>query len=502
MRARLLLLLLILLPGMPLYAADFRPTLTQLDVIPLHVAPPQVTLKAMATAQSKTEPFQFAVGLAMPLTLADGIWTRVDATTWSWRTRVYSAGAQTLNFEFSRFRMPPGGSLWIYDANGELVQGPYTSAEQTPEGRLWTPVVMGETAVIEARVPAEQRDRLQLELAQVNHGFRGFGKDTTSPVGAKSGSCNVDVVCPEGDAWRNEIRSVARISIGGLFLCSGQLLNNVRQNDDPLFITANHCEIGTSAGLAAASVVFYWNYQTSTCGGTPDGSLSRNQTGSTLVAQDRGSDFTLLRLNAAPNPAYKVFLAGWSAEGAPPQNGAAVHHPSGQEKRISLYSTPTQASPVTICDINTNGAPCPPTNSRDIQSWAVHYSRGTTEPGSSGGGLWDQNHRLAGVLSGGDASCSNPGGTDYYGRFDVGWTANAAASGQLKANLDPDNSGVLILCGKDPGAGACATAASVPISGGGGGGGGGGSLGGPTLAGLGLLAALRRRRTASSRLAA
>src|SRR5207302_790552 len=134
-----------------------------------------------------------------------------------WRMRVSSPGAQSLNFEFARFALPEAAQLWIYDAQGALVQGPYTHANETPEGKLWTPIVLGEQAVIELQVPSSLRDEVQLALATVGHGFRGFGKDASVP--AKSGSCNIDVVCPLGDAWRSEIRSVARIQIGGQFLC-------------------------------------------------------------------------------------------------------------------------------------------------------------------------------------------------------------------------------------------------------------------------------------------
>src|SRR2546430_7736985 len=50
----------------------------------------------------------------------------------------------------------------------------------------------------------------------VYHGFRGW-KDAA--VTGKSGSCNIDVACPEGRPWTDEIRAVERITIGGTVLC-------------------------------------------------------------------------------------------------------------------------------------------------------------------------------------------------------------------------------------------------------------------------------------------
>ena len=59
--------------------------------------------------------------------------------------------------------------------------------------------------------------------------------------GEKRGSCNINVVCPDGDPWRNQIRSVARITMSGMFVCTGQLINNTAQDDTPYFLTAQHC---------------------------------------------------------------------------------------------------------------------------------------------------------------------------------------------------------------------------------------------------------------------
>ena len=61
-----------------------------------------------------------------------------------------------------------------------------------------------------------------------------------------SGSCNVDVVCPAGDAHRPQIRSVAAISTGGSLFCSGSLVNNTGNDRKMFFLTAAHCGITAS----------------------------------------------------------------------------------------------------------------------------------------------------------------------------------------------------------------------------------------------------------------
>ena len=53
----------------------------------------------------------------------------------------------------------------------------------------------------------------------------------------------------------------------------------------------------------------------------------------------------------------------------------------------------------------------------------VHWTQGTTEGGSSGGGLFTRapsgQYRLRATLWGGGASCQNPNDFDYFGRFDL-----------------------------------------------------------------------------------
>lgn len=426
------LLILLALP----FALEAAPVLDAktLPLIPRYELAAGQVLKARRTVDDKRgQPVQFAVGVPTDLRLTEGRWDEMDADTSRWRLRLSSADALSLNLQLADVKLPPSAQLWLYDTAGRVVQGPYTQKNISKHGRLWTAATPGEESVLELHVARNEAGAAKLRVLEVNHGFRPVLPAVTS---GKSGSCNIDVACPEGDAWRDEIRSVARITIGGQFLCTGQLINNVRQDLTPYFITADHCRVGEPA-TPADSVVFYWNYQTSACGGTPDGSLSMNQSGSIFVADDSRADFTLLQLSQAPLPAHSVYYAGWNVSSSSPQSGVSLHHPNGDEKRISVYNAPATATDVVV-----DGVP--------VSAWQVTWNRGVTEQGSSGGGLWDQDHHLVGVLSGGDSSCSNPGGADYYGRLNVAWTANPTADGQLKAHLDPDNSGKTLQAGRDP----------------------------------------------------
>ena len=495
MMGRILLLSGFLVLGQAHAATQPQANLHALNAVPRFALDGAAVAKAVATAeQGKSRPLQFAVTMDLPLTLSDGRWETLDADTSSWRLRVGSAGAQSLGFEFSRFRMPAGGELLIYDAQGQLMQGPYTATSETAEGRLWTAIVPGAEAVIEARVPTAARDALQLELARVGHGFRNFSAAASGvaepraiPGGGTAASCEVNIACPAGNDWGNEARAVATYTVGNQFICTGQLVDDVPGDNTPFFLTANHCEVGQTLTTPASSVVVYWNYQAGSCSGG-DGPINHTQSGAKLVAGDSGADFTLIQLNQTPDPSYNVWYAGWDVTGTPATSGADIHQPGGDVKKISLFSRPTSKVTVQLQD-----------TLRTVQAWDVVWSLGITEDGSSGSGLYNSNHHLIGVLSGGSSSCASPGGDDVFGRLDVAWTAQALASGQLKAHLDPGNTGAQCLAGRNPGDGSASTSCGVVsvVSGGGAsasGGGGGGAWPLSLSLLLAPLAALRRRR--------
>ena len=189
-----------------------------------------------------------------------------------------------MNFEFDQFQLPASARLYIYDAQGALVQGPYTAANQNADGRLWTAVVAGDEAVLELRVDTAERSQVKLQLGTVYHGFQSFSqamaKDSTL-TGQTAAACEVNVACPAGANWPDEIRSAAVYSVAddtsgllgvlgskGEILCTGDLVNDVPQDNTPYFLTAHHCQVGWSSTSPASSMVVYWNYQASSCDGT------------------------------------------------------------------------------------------------------------------------------------------------------------------------------------------------------------------------------------------
>jgi V8-like Glu-specific endopeptidase len=231
-----------------------------------------------------------------------------------------------------------------------------------------------------------------LHINQVTHAYRdllGLMKGL-----GDSGTCNNNVICPEGDPWRDEIAAVAMITVGGSGICTGTLINNCANDGTPYFLTANHCTSGSNVGTWG----FRFNWESPTCTPTTNGPTNQTVAGATLLVNSAGSDVALLQLNTTPPASYNVKYAGWDATGTAPTSVTCIHHPSGDIKKISFENN-------AVVTGSFGGAQC----------WHIlAWDDGTTEPGSSGSGLWNQDHHLVGQLFGGEAACAN-NVNDYFG---------------------------------------------------------------------------------------
>ncbi|MCH7545520.1 MAG: choice-of-anchor J domain-containing protein [Planctomycetes bacterium] len=382
-------------------------------------------------------PYRFAIANDVFLTPENsGTWEQLDRDTWLWRLRLVSAGAVSINLGFTRYDMPEGGTLFVYTTDGSSELRGFTAADNEAHGQLWTPPLNSDDIIVEVTLPSDVLVHLELELTRVNHGYRGFDK-AKGDKSALSGSCNVDVNCPEGATWTDEIASVALIIVNGETLSTGFMVNNTANDRKPYFMTAYHS--GLNAANDAALVVF-WNYENSTCrtpgsvasGAAGDGVMRDFNTGSSFRSRTASSDFCLVELDDYPDASFGVSYAGWDRSGAAADSAICIHHPQGEEKRISFEDNPTS-----ITTYLQNPVPGDGTHIR-VTDWDL----GTTEDGSSGSPLFDANHRIIGQLHGGYAACSN-NDSDWYGRFFTSWTGSGTPSTRLSDWLDPLSSGAL-----------------------------------------------------------
>ena len=418
------------------------------------VSPDMTKLKAEDAQRDSRKDLPLRYGQILPTGTLDanagaGIWKQLPDGNWSWRLRVSGAGAKSLEFTFSRFRLPHGAQLLIRSPDSKDVLGPFTDADNPTKGSFYTPMLNGEQAVLELNVPADKRDAVELAMSAVVWGYR----NPFDVMRAKSGDCNVDTICPEGDAWRDQIASVAHYTFAegtSRFMCTGSLMNTGNTSADishPRFSTAYHC---VDEETVANTAVFYWGYESPTCrsvGSSENGiplpvtsNTRRVQTGGAkLISASRASDFSALELKTTIPADAQVRYSGWDRSGVTPPSTVGIHHPSGHEKRLSFDDDPPGTMASCIISDGTNNS-----------HWrAGPYELGTTEGGSSGSGLWgSSNGLLIGVLSGGNASCSNANGYDCYGRLSTAWEMQGTVGQTIRAAFDRSGTNPLTMDGK------------------------------------------------------
>lgn len=388
----------------------------------------------------KIGPYRFGHNMEVGVNAQhEGLWEELKDGSRVWRMGFRCEGAYSVNFIFSDFYLPFGARFHIYNEGGEAIYGPFTYSDNRADNGFATFPIPGELVFIELYEPVMAAGQSRIALQTVTHGYRDIFKLAESRGGG-SGACNINVNCPQGDDWQDHKRSVAIMVSGGSGFCTGAMVNNTAQDGTPYFLSANHC-----MGSGTANWVFKFDYERPGCTNTggPNVTGGNFTQGATVRASNAGSDFALLQLNSTPPSGHNVFYAGWDRSGTAPTNSVCIHHPSGDRKKITFdNNAATQAT--------FGGAAC----------WRIAtWEAGTTEPGSSGSPLFDQNKRIIGQLYGGSASCSN-NVDDYYGRFNVSWDGNSSST-RLKDWLDPTNSGVTTLDGYDPNATSLALDAQV-----------------------------------------
>ena len=342
-------------------------------------------------------PYRFGFNHAVDLGMTThGTWSALPHGDRVWRLGIHCPAAYSINFVFDVYRIPEGASVFVYNDQGDRL-GAFTAASNGGRSSMGVAQLPGERITIEYFEPAGQAGQGDLHVDRVTHGYRdifAMARDL-----GESGDCNINVICPEGDDWRDQIRSVAIITTGGSGFCTGTLVNNCAEDGTPYFLTANHC-----LDADVENWVFRFNWDSPVCEPTENGPVDQTVSGCTLLASSAGTDMAFLELNTAPPEEYNVYYSGWDHTDTPAQTMTGIHHPSGDIKKISRSFG---AAVPSIFD----GADC----------WRVTvWDEGTTEPGSSGSGLWNQNKQLVGQLFGGAAECGNSV-DDHYGRLDLSW---------------------------------------------------------------------------------
>ena len=404
--------------------------------VALTITLPPIT-RAQQAASTETEeperpgPLQIGFGRDMPDTDRGDLAPRLAWETQSDGSQVSalsvsSPGARAVRVAL-RGTLPTGAEVRFFSpADPEQRFPPVQPADvspglaaETPAGApaeesapLWSPVVEGDTVGVEISLPSPAAvSDVSLFIDRVSHlsaSVRQATPQRRSDIG-DAASCHIDVAC-RTTTPRNLAAATAKMiytkSTGGSFLCTGVLLNDTDGSSSiPYFLTANHC-INTQT--VARTLDTYWEFERASCGGVAPSRVNQLTGGADLLATDRGTDSTLLRLRETP--LTDTWYAGWDPQPLPyPTEVIGIHHPDGDLKKWNRGRA-VRNTTIILRD-----------EDQRVSAIRAEWTEGTVEGGSSGSGLFDTRGRLRGVLSGipvGQTACGLSRSTSY-GRFDL-----------------------------------------------------------------------------------
>ncbi len=341
-----------------------------------------------------------------------------DATLYQYKVR--GGNAKALQLVFSRFYLPEGASLFIYNSDYSSIYGAFTAKNNRTDSTFRIADFPGADLIIEYFEPNDADFTGLLEISKIGQAYRSLSVNGSSV----DDEGYVGINCPEGQEWQNEKHGVCRITYeegAYAYLCSGALINNVNSDGTPYFLTANHC---VSENEVAQTVVAYFNYEQSGC--NTDGFIDyQTLSGASLKTTGEASDYTLLLFDETPAASYQPYYAGWNLSETAATATTGIHHPEGKTKKISFDYDSSTSYPG---QLNWDNGSLSPANTH----WLVYNDLGITAGGSSGSPSYNQLHQIIGQLHGGGDDY------DFYGKLVYSWTNPDAGYSTLQSFLDPD----------------------------------------------------------------
>lgn len=397
------------------------PRATEIDVMTLRN---RAVTAAGATHREPGQPLAIGYPRAVAgnVQLRDLDWVVADHGQRVARIEITSPGARAVRLAVTLRQPVDGLRLRVAPAGAASAFGAYTVADlgraADASGAFWTPVLEGETAVVEIEAPAgADIAATSLHVSRIAHLVidpgallaPGAAMARATGIGTAA-TCNVDAACtlPADPALADLARSVARLSFIGTdgipYACSGTLLGDTTGTNTPYLFTANHCIHEQSV---ANTLSTFWFFSAIACNSTQTPPYVQLAGGGTLLGRSQDNDWSIMRLAATPPAGTR--LAPWRAEQL--AAGTAVtslHHPQGDLLKVNRGSVTGMRF---IEDEDVNG---------DFTE--VVWSSGITESGSSGALLATRNgdaYEVRGGLFGGLSFCRSPAAPDYYSRLET-----------------------------------------------------------------------------------
>ena len=101
-----------------------------------------------------------------------GTWAETADGGILWKIRFTSEDAYAISFEYDEFHIPEGGQLYVFTSGYEMIIGAYTHLNNAEHRRFSTPLIKGDTAIIEYYQPAGVEGEFSLQIIEIIHDYR------------------------------------------------------------------------------------------------------------------------------------------------------------------------------------------------------------------------------------------------------------------------------------------------------------------------------------------
>jgi hypothetical protein len=385
------------------------------------------------TAPKANEIFKFAEPKIVDISPLNHASSELIGDSIIYRQKIIAQNATSITVSFDRLTLSKNAELYIYNPEGTVITGPITAKENINIGRFWSSNSFpGNSIILELKIPKNERSNNDLHIFKILFGFPVKNKSNLSDSTAfghfnTSSSCNINVLCAQGNGFVNERKAVCLIETNDGGSGSGALVNNTCNVNKPYLLTAWHITNGRNPN----NFTYIFGWWSSTCSPNTNNQQALLFNGATLRATYEPTDFSLLELFQTPASNSDLTFLGWSRSSSIPATSVGIHHPSGDQMKISFADNSASIGNVRL---NSNTA------------WRVLWSRGIAQSGSSGSPLFDPNRRVIGQLYSitqpAGPPCNQQIGGTNYGRFDLSWTGGGTNDSRLSNWLDPTGSNV------------------------------------------------------------
>lgn len=277
-----------------------------------------------------------------------------------YKFKIRSIGAKSVSLYFNQFVLSDNTRVFFYNDSEMFGAYNYLNVIHKSKPVFVSPMIDGDEFTVEINILKKEKSSNLITVSDLIH--RPIGnefmnsqlKKLQEDMASDPTDCLVDVLCPEGDNWCNQIRSVALFTfiqrkggvphclnsdIGSQFSCSGALINNVNNDFKQYFLTARHC---TKCDIDHNTTIFRFNRQRPSCGTGTQSVAYRLPSVQGSVSIEHAycdvshSDISLLEILPPIPLQYNVYFSGWDAN---PQNlYTGVHsisHPQSLPKKIT-----------------------------------------------------------------------------------------------------------------------------------------------------------------------